>query len=361
MNMIDFVHIGLNKTGTTYLQNGLFANHPELQVFGSSKFPGKNNLQLYKIINYLNKCSSLYFDENYFSEYMTNMISAEKSENHLLGISAEGLSGGWRDGKNVRFIAETLKSEFGNLKIIITLREQVSMLESNYNQFIRRGGIVSFEECFFSPFYGGGMLTPDSFYETNVISYFKYSRIVKLYQDVFGQSNVKVLFYEDLKESPSDFAASICDFLKISALPETCDTVKKNESLCNCSLNFIKLGNRLFCTKFNQRNGKAGFLSRLIQIKLKSDLSLTNNVEFNRFLLRIEIDKRLQRKFVLFVQKYMNPIFKKICGAKADNISTIALDKKIFLEKLYGEDNKALCKLLNLDADSLQDKGYLIR
>src|SRR5690554_3839505 len=32
--MVDFVHVGIQKTGSTWLQNGIFEHHPDLEVFG---------------------------------------------------------------------------------------------------------------------------------------------------------------------------------------------------------------------------------------------------------------------------------------------------------------------------------------
>ncbi|MBN7797435.1 hypothetical protein [Parahaliea mediterranea] len=124
-----FIHIGLHKTGTTFLQREVFP--------------------LWKGVNYLAQDKL---------EYLTRMREGER---YLL--SREGLSGvNWaRSADRIRSI-ENLGRLFPQARVIISFRQHAGYIASSYNQYLQRGGSLSFPE-YFEPVGGGGLLKIEDF------------------------------------------------------------------------------------------------------------------------------------------------------------------------------------------------------
>lgn len=110
-----FLHIGLHKTGTTFLQREVFP--------------------LWKGIKYLPQDKL---------EYLTRM---DHSSTYLL--SREGLSGqnwmGWQERNEcIARLAQMLPEA----EIIMSFRRHSGYIASSYNQYLQRGGYLPFEEYF---------------------------------------------------------------------------------------------------------------------------------------------------------------------------------------------------------------------
>ncbi len=116
-----FLHIGMHKTGTTYLQNVVFPQIPGVYFV-------KNNTK-YK---------------DFFLNY--------QYQNKIL-VSYEGMSGQPDDGnwfENFHDNLSKLKDLFPNAGVIMGVREHKSLLKSIYNQHLHAGGTKSFEEYIYS-------------------------------------------------------------------------------------------------------------------------------------------------------------------------------------------------------------------
>lgn len=114
------LHIGLPKTGTTYLQKYVF-----------------NQLINTKVINGWNNSISHYVRE------------ASNSENYL--ITDESLSGlpfsgnyGLQFEKNIK----TLSKIFGNAKVLFGIRNHSQLIFSLYKQYLNEGGYFKFDHFF---------------------------------------------------------------------------------------------------------------------------------------------------------------------------------------------------------------------
>lgn len=218
------IHIGLHKTGTTFLQRNFFP--------------------FYKNVHYSNKGIS-------FKKFPYN-----KCHNFL--ISNEALSGrpwnvDWLEGKENDFswfysfqvAIENLKVIFPEAHIVIVFRRHGDLVCSLYKQYIQEGGVLKFEE-----FYGPAGVIKES--DLN------FSRRLKFLQQKF--SKVSVLSFEDFKEEGAEYFNS---FFKAQGFDTSSSSNKKKEN-SSISGNKIEILRRI--NKYYYKSPKV----------LKDVLALTN-------------------------------------------------------------------------------------
>lgn len=155
------VHIGMMKTGTTFLQKSVFA--PNVKTAMGCDFLGR------LLMNDFISCESFY---GY--PYPPND-----------GFKVQGT---WTQ----RFEANVTKMKdwFNNPKIIICFREQSSAIKSHYKQYLKQGGKLSYEDFFNLD--DTGLLK---------IKDFEYSPKVDFLKLNF--ENVFVYLYEDFRDNPN--------------------------------------------------------------------------------------------------------------------------------------------------------------
>lgn len=183
-----YFHIGLHKTGTTYLQEKVFpdldldfCNIPDHHYFHAPEGEFSNNSLLMEI----------------------ERKTKKKGSNKLL-VSQEFLSGDIEDDKKIdkRLIASRIKSLFPKAKILIVLRNQVDYVESLYNfRVVIRGH----EHRSFRKYLDEEL--PD------LMGKLQYENLVEYYYGLFAPDNVKILLYEELNENPAAFLGAVCDWL----------------------------------------------------------------------------------------------------------------------------------------------------
>ena len=173
---MKLIHIGLGKTGTTFLQKHVFniiSKHENL-IYFDSNHPGFNKVRDHSIkLRTGEKIEFLNLPDNIFSSDET-LISWNPND--------------WETFANKNLIA------FGhNTVIILTLREPTNYFNSLYNEIcIQSSKVKSFDDFIYS---GKKKNNNDS---TNLnIDLFSYSRIINLYRKRFNK--VIVIKYEDIK------------------------------------------------------------------------------------------------------------------------------------------------------------------
>jgi hypothetical protein len=204
--MIEFAHIGLQKTGSTWLRYGIFDQHPELEVFGHIvkghrlEKPGYLVQEIY--------------DPNFDKERWLQALHVYTTlfrPNRIVGISNEQLSGHAFDTPLGLLVADRLHKVFGDIKIILVLRNPVSFIESAYVQAIKSGTMT----LDFDTFLG------DPKWHDRVISRVDYLSLVNKYRSLY--SHFLVLPYELVNDDAQLFLDHICSFLNITSF-----TVPKN-------------------------------------------------------------------------------------------------------------------------------------
>ena len=87
----------------------------------------------------------------------------------------------------------------------MVIREQLSILASTYNVYVRQGGAASARQYFAPP--------ADLEVPLFDADHFRYDRLLRHYVALFGRENVLVLAFEELRRAPHDFAARLLHFV----------------------------------------------------------------------------------------------------------------------------------------------------
>lgn len=252
------VHIGLHKTGTTFLQEQIF--------------PNIESYQLIRGWNSIREMVSVY----------------DKSKTFL--ISDEGLSGDFINGsyKNSYFNNISMIRElFVNPKIIVGFRRHDQFILSLYKQYLHQGGHENFENFF--DLNNNCLISPSEIYYT--------PRIEKL-EEIFGE--VFVYTQETLSNRQPEFIKALSEFLQIeeTEISKEINSKKVNAGVrSNFQVETLKKLNRInysvssipfipsFCSKFFKKMGLTPrtltqrFFKNIGQSKYKLEPDLKSEIQ----------------------------------------------------------------------------------
>lgn len=206
--MIDFAHVGIQKTGSTWLQTGLFAHHPELDVIGGN-ITARAAKQL---VTALYETPPDAFDRQVWQrDFEREAARLQREENSfqgdkLRGFSSEQLSGYIFDQPTGLRVAERLHALFGAIKIILVLRNPLTFIPSAYTQGVKSGGITPSYRNFLG----------DPAMRKKIAARIDYHQLIYTYTETFGTHNLLVLPYELLRDDAAHFLRHITDFLDVA-------------------------------------------------------------------------------------------------------------------------------------------------
>jgi hypothetical protein len=235
--MIDAIHIGDYKTGTTWLQRKVFRQHPELiYIDYPADYPQIATL-FYELVG----ARDLDFDADSLKRRFDDELKKINHAGKKLIVSREGLSGEFTSGEHAKRIAVRLYEVFGPTKILLVIREQFSMLASIYSQYIKMGGTLSLPDFVWDPLDAG-----------NIINRLQYEKQIDAYVETFGLSNVSVKVFEELKFDKVKYLQEILAFIGCQDthfFPKEPDV--SNPSLTTVGAYVQRLLNRFVRTKIN--------------------------------------------------------------------------------------------------------------
>jgi hypothetical protein len=223
---VDFLHIGLHKTATKWLQTEVFPNHPELFVIQVRSPEQDLRLEIDKLY----QVPYGMLDEGRWRANFQRLLQDVNFEGRKLGISNEAYS-----GKDSAALAERLHRLFSPTKIILILRHPVDFIRSMYQQYVMQGGTQRLNTLLNDVNIPGQAIT----HKVN------YAALVGLYQGLFGADNVLVLPFELLVRDQSDFLRRLWDFTQVRPLdPALLPLSRKHESVSRAALWMQRFCNR---------------------------------------------------------------------------------------------------------------------
>ena len=232
--MRPLIHIGYQKTGTTWLQRFLF---PEKAGAGFASVPKRVVRRQFIIAHPLD------FDADVARRELAAAIDDAGSNGALPVVTTERLSGSPHSGRHdVKDIAERLAASVPDARILAVVREQRAMIASCYRQYVSVGGSLG-PERYLTPTEGGGTRMPAFEVET-----FAYDRLLSLYRELF-EGRLLVLPFEMMLSEPREFAGRIAAFAEAPVGTETLDGLPygraRNVGPTNSQLAVRRLLNKL--------------------------------------------------------------------------------------------------------------------
>jgi hypothetical protein len=193
------LHIGIHKTASTLFQNELFSQ------IDNSLFLNRPMAEPFK--NYILYADDFEFTPTTAYEIFQGILKKQfiKREFSQVIISDEEFYGNpFLGAVDRKRIMDRLIATFGeNMKILMLLRNQVGLLASLYNQYVKTGGTASLDR----------FLTYKKYPLVVSENYFLYDKYINyLYENIQSKS-IKVLLYENFLENKEEFIGTITEFL----------------------------------------------------------------------------------------------------------------------------------------------------
>ncbi|MGL1958246.1 MAG: hypothetical protein OCD00_13115 [Colwellia sp.] len=225
------IHLGLHKTATTFLQTHVW---PIVPNFTCMTRPFTQHNHAFNQLQYAD--DSLYEEQKLISFF-------DKFHNENIILSDESFS-----GKPLAFssinrsqIARRLKRLLPDAEVVLFLRDQKSIIKSQYSAYIKMPyGKKCLDEFIYKPHadysYEDYLKDPHQYnmeslyYNTNDIflhlDCFKYSRLIELYQSLFDK--VHIFLYEDFVDEKPVVFKQLKNILGTDFTPLTNVSVNKS-------------------------------------------------------------------------------------------------------------------------------------
>ena len=216
-NVPTLVHVGFMKSGSTSLQDNVFAKHSGILNIWKPD-PGALLRQMINV-------EDNELDLPAIDALLSSNRSRAERESKVLVLSNEVLT----STPALWPAAHRIKRFLPNSKIFLCIREQKAIIESYYLYNFRHlaavfgvpekyhGLPVSFDEFFQIHFPDGDEQEKQTLRHTRLWLRLRYMRTASLYREIFGDDNVLVLPIEMTRMDPETFAARLEAFCGIDA------------------------------------------------------------------------------------------------------------------------------------------------
>lgn len=265
-----YVHLGIHKTGSSFLQKEFFPKYD-----GKTCFLNRSQISQFK--TYILTTDDFEFDSNKALGFFRDALG-EKSDCERVIISDEEFyANPYIASIDRKRNFDRLFEVFGNtLNCIVFLRNQQSLLNSLYNQYVKTGGTASFNK----------FLNYKKYPLNFSLSYLIYDRYISYLKKMLGEDRIKVYLYEDFLENKLEILSDLNYYIINSSndLSVNVDTNKKvNSSLKNGNIPLLRIINKFTSSP------KEPFLL----------LSLNFHKIIRRFFLRLNFSFGKPRNYVL--------------------------------------------------------------
>jgi hypothetical protein len=317
-------HVGLQKTASTFFQDVVFPQLPDVA------YVGRPYTQENHAFNTLQYADDALYDASAFREEIER-IEREAAGGRPILVSDELLSGyALYNFINRGMVARRLREACPEAEVVLFLRNQVDLVVSTHNQFVKIGWFDDhLDESFlwepgpgfplqrwvagergWNP--GNRYVNPRSMFNPD---HFLYSRIYDLYAGLFER--VHVFLYEDLR---TDQAAFVSRLLSALSLPSPASTERGGSDRAgrqvNRSLSGLRLRSRILQNRLSHllpaADSKAGRGVSMVLSRLVAERQEENRARVVALMRRrgvFEDNERLNERLRLGMEKYAGRYF----------------------------------------------------
>jgi hypothetical protein len=217
-----FLHIGIQRTGSTFLQEEIFEKLHDVNYFG---FHNEQIIKILTNIENINLIEARKIIYEHLYQDKINLISEENIYGSMWG----------KDDNRIEKI-DKIKNLFPQAKIIIGIRDKTDLLVSWYKKYIICGGVLRF---------------PAFLEKIMPIEKLNYDPYIDYLIKLFGKENVYIYNFEYLKDDVHGFVDDLCDFIEVDS-PDF-KNIKKNIGYSFWQLKLSRILNHFFKTPFNSK------------------------------------------------------------------------------------------------------------
>ena len=195
-------HIGWYKTGTTWLQAGLFDAHPDIEPISNWIWVKGDPFLRYVITAR---------DGEFDPDQARSLLPRSSAEPGGVDVySAERISGHPYSGGFDSFsIAGRLAEVAPDAQVIVTVRDQGDLVLSMWKQLVTEGYPGTFDDFVHSQGFDAPSFD---------LGWLAFDRLVDRYDSLFDRRNVLVLRFEDLATDPDAYLADLCTFMGVAPM-----------------------------------------------------------------------------------------------------------------------------------------------
>ncbi len=200
---IKFLHIGLHKTASTWLQNVVFDQHHGLQVF----HPATRIKNSHTVIEKIYRTPEGLFDAKQWWDEFNRETNELEVGSKTVGISYEILAGDMIHGRDAAAHSNRCHELFGPVKVILVLRNPVDYINSMYQQYVVQGGAFTLRM----------LLQDKTIPGADIAHKINYQALIAVLHRIWSPENVLVLPFELMREERLGFLQRIWDFLCVDS------------------------------------------------------------------------------------------------------------------------------------------------
>jgi len=226
MRKFDFLIIGAQKAGTTWLWN-MLDQHP------GTDLPNKKEIHYFGGAELYRQGPGWYY--SHFDNLRSDLLTGEASTSYLFDRIPywENTSRSIEYPDDLSSIPELVAAENPDAKIVVVLRDPVHRALSAYKHWMRQGNL--------SPLLGLRR-TAEELPKMRILEYGFYARYLAEWEKVFPKDQMCVLvFEEDVKSNPDAGLRAIYEFLGLDATFRAADrdrAIHRSWSWTRCALEY---------------------------------------------------------------------------------------------------------------------------
>lgn len=195
------VHVGLHKTGTTWLQKQVLAQGHKAQFWHCDDRPLMRSALILP--------SYVFFDPDAAREAFSPVLSEAKEAGLPIVLSDEMLAGiPFHNRFGQGLVMERVKAVFPGAKVLITIREHVGLIHSAYGHYLRAGHTGSLEDFLAVPDASRGKL----FRSILDWGHYDYAKVFDFAECMFGEGGVMLAPMEWMTRDTPEFLARMESF-----------------------------------------------------------------------------------------------------------------------------------------------------